>query len=248
MDGALPILDSDVPGVHLPHSAAAHMLLNQGRNIRRTDTRGVITIPLALAIGGLRGRGADGIVSQLDRIHKARLARQAQTSIQIGPGRLHASSDLGVTRLTDAGPDRVQDGTDDPVLARLLALYGVTHLARTEGGLDARWRMHGRSAHPYVNYAGLPDDLPPFILRPHSIARASLVEVEFGQGVIYSNLGAFRMIQVEHPIPATIAIGLEGKRVTDVIAHPALTDLVFGAPDDHGGPCVHVVNVMMNQS
>lgn len=241
MNGDLPLLDDDLRDLSLPHVAAARMMLNQGKGLRRTDSRGIVTMPLRLAIDGLHGRGCDDILQWMEHVHRARTNRGGQTSIQIGPGRMHADRDLGIERLAGAGATMVQDGSDDPVLARLLALNGVERLARIEAGLDGRWRMHERSAHPYVNYAGLPDELPPFILRPHSAARASMVEIEIGQGVTYSNLGAFRMIALATPLPETVAVAIAGRPVTDVIAHPALEGLMFAT---HDGPAVagaHVV-------
>lgn len=242
MRGDFPILDAEFSGVMIPHIQGARLLRKQSRNIRRTDSRGVITAPIAVIISALRNVNGDKhLVKKLNEVHQQRLDAGSQTSIQIGPGKVAADIDLGIKRSGTVGPEQVQDLSDDQVLIRLLSEYGVSRLTRTYPGVDARWQLPGRSPSPYVEYVGLPSDLPPFNLRPCWEGGYSLVEIYFGKGVIYSRVGRYPMIHFDKPLPGTLAGSLEGRRVDEVVSHPALRDLVFGPFDEKPGTGGHLL-------
>lgn len=244
MDGGFPIMDDDLDGVVIPHGIMASVMMSASRNERRTDARGWNVIPVARLINALqKADDASGAREAIERAYYLRIGDGKATALSIGPGTIDVTADTGIEREANASIGMLQDATDDPTLARLLKHHGVERLPRIAKGLDGRWAMPPRSPHPYVAYAGLPAELPGFVLRGHTVLRMSVVEIHFPQGVVYTNQNGLLSISLVHPLPETIAINLGGVRVGEVIEHEAFENLVFHEDQRNNSGSVYRVRV-----
>ena len=231
---------------HMTHKQGASMcrLLSLAQRIpHRTRTGGRNVLPMAM-LENLLNRSDDddlpqGLVSRIGAERVVRLSRGDSTEATIMANDVPHDADLGVLRPGDASMSRAADGRDDPVLSRLLDGHGVADLCRTAPGMDAFWggleerQTWFGDANPYHRLTGLPESMPPFLVRPAWGSRSSCVAVSLAPEALYCQEGGHAWLGTTHRLPDTVLAHIPGRPATDLVGHEALEGWVVESPFDH---------------
>ena len=220
----------------LDHRDTAALLRRLSLSIRipqRTRHGARITAPMAVAITRLGSMGTPrGLAGRMDAERVERNRQGKETSVSITLHDLDAAHDAHVPRPDGAGMAMVADAFDDPTLARLMTMHGVKSIVRSEPGVDLFWggleerQTSFGDANPYHRLRGLPEGMPPFMIRSGWEERSSCVAVTFGcleaAEALYCQEAGHAWLGMARELPETVIAQLPGRPATDLVGHEAL--------------------------
>ena len=245
LDGSFTVWRTGMDDVRIAHAAGAAIMGGMTAQDRRpaSTRRGQACVLSITRLLGVMRHLADqdlpqGLRDRLSDLRDAALAPDGNgdTAVNILMGDVHASGDLGIGTKASTR-ERLLRADDDPVLSALMRLHGVDHICATAPGIDSFWGGLEVSAssfgppNPYVRYHGLPDTMPPFLVRPACTGHDSCVGIRLGgdrDAAVYCNQGGYAWLGIARELPETVIDHLEGRPATDLVGHPALEGHVIG--------------------